>query len=102
MEKELLKKLGEETRIFRKGHFKTLDLRRQLITYTIWTCALLNVVSFFEINPITNKIFSAIGLFGTIGLLIWNEGEGKNYRTKHKEAAERYLALHKEIRSCYF
>ncbi|MCB9015626.1 MAG: hypothetical protein H6541_07490 [Lentimicrobiaceae bacterium] len=102
MEKELLKKLGEETIFSAKGHFKACDLRRQLITYTIWTCALLNVVSFFEINPITNKIFSAIGLFGTIGLLIWNEGEGKNYRTKHKEAAERYLALHKEIRSCYF
>jgi hypothetical protein len=41
-------------------------------------------------------------LFGTIALLIWNEGEGKNYRAKHKEAAEKYLALHKEIRNCFF
>ena len=46
--------------------------------------------------------FDAIGIFGAIALLIWNEGEGKNYRAKHKEAAEKYLALHKEIRSCFF
>lgn len=47
-EKELLRKLGEET-IYsatclrathrQKGHFKACDLRRQLVTYTIWLCA---------------------------------------------------------------
>ena len=101
MEKDLLKKLGEETIYSAKGHFKACDLRRQLITYTIWSCACMNIVSFFDINPTTNKIISGIGLFGTIGLLIWNEGEGKNYRSEHKMAGEKYLALHKEIRSCY-
>lgn len=101
-EKELLKKLGAETLYSSKGHFKACDLRRQLITYTIWGCAILNVAGIFDIQPIADKVLSAVGLFGTIGLLIWNEGEGKNYRTKHKEAAEKYLALHKEIRSCYF
>ena len=44
----------------------------------------------------------ATGLLGTIGLLIWNEGEGKNYRSKHKEAGEKYLAIHKSLRSCFF
>lgn len=101
-EKELLRKLGEETLYSAKGHFKSCDLRRQLITYTIWLCAVLNVVSIIGINPTADKILAAVGLFGTIALLIWNEGEGKNYRAKHKQAAETYLALHKEIRSCFF
>lgn len=101
-EKELLIKLGEETLYSAKGHFKACDLRRQLVTYTIWGCAFLNIIGVIGIQPIVDRIISAVGLFGTIALLIWNEGEGKNYRTKHKEAAERYLALHKEIRVCYF
>lgn len=101
-EKELLRKLGEETIYSSKGHFKACDLRRQLVTYTIWGCAVLNVVGIIGVHPLMDKILSAIGLFGTIALLMWNEGEGKNYRAKHKEAAEKYLALHKEIRSCYF
>jgi hypothetical protein len=102
MEKELLKKLGEETLYSAKGHFKACDLRRQLITITIWLCAILNVVGLIGIHPIIDKWLTSVGLFGTIALLIWNEGEGKNYRAKHKEAAEKYLALHKEIRSCFF
>lgn len=102
MQKTLLKKLGEETLYSAKGHFKACDLRRQLITITIWFCTVLNVVGIIGIHPIADKCFSAIGLFGTIALLIWNEGEGKNYRTKHKQAAENYLALHKQIRGCYF
>jgi len=101
-EKELLRKLGEETLYSAKGHFKACDLRRQLITYTIWACAVLNVVGIIGICPTIDKWFSAIGLIGTMALLIWNEGEGKNYRAKHKESAEKYLALHKDIRSCYF
>lgn len=101
-EKELLRKLGEETLYSAKGHFKACDLRRKLITFTIWCCALLNVVGIIGIHPIVDKWFAALALFGTIALLIWNEGEGKNYRAKHKEAAENYLALHKEIRSCFF
>lgn len=100
-EVDLLKKLGEETIFSAKGHFKACDLRRQLVTYTIWGCALLNVVSILGIHPVADKILAAIGLFGTIALLIWNEGESKNYRANHKEAAEKYLSLHKEIRACY-
>jgi len=102
MEKDLLKKLGEETIYSAKGHFKACDLRRQLITYTIWGCVALNVIGIIGLNPLIDKLFSAFGLFGTIALLIWNEGEGKNYRAEHKVAAEKYLALHKEIRISYF
>ena len=102
LEKELLKKLGEETLYSSNGHFKACDLRRKLITYTIWACAVLNVLGIIGIDPTVDKWLAALGLFGAIALLIWNEGEGKNYRAKHKEAAEKYLALHKEIRSCYF
>lgn len=101
-EKELLRKLGEETLYSAKGHFKSCDLRRQLVTYTIWFCAVLNVVSLIGINPVCDKWLAAVGLFGTIALLMWNEGEGKNYRAKHKEAGEKYLSLHKSIRSCFF
>ena len=101
-EKELLKKLGEETIHSAKGHFKACDQRRQLITSTIWICALINILGIVGIHPLVDKWLAAVGLLGTIGLLIWNEGEGKEYRAKHKQAAESYLALHKEIRSYYF
>lgn len=102
MEKELLRKLGEETIYSAKGHFKACDLRRRFITYTIWGCAILNVVGLIGINSAIDKWMTAIGLFGTIALLMWNEGEGKDYRAKHKEAGERYLALHKEVRTCFY
>lgn len=101
-EKELLRKLGEETIHSAKGHFKACDLRRKLVTYTIWGCAVVNVIGVIGIDQSIDQYIAAIGLFGTIALLIWNEGEGKNYRARHKAAAETYLALHKEIRSCFF
>lgn len=102
MQNQLLKKLGEETLYSAKGHFKACDIRRQSVTWTIWTCAILNVLSLLITDPMANKWFSSLGLFGLIALLIWNEGEGKQYRTRHREAAEKYLSLHKEIRACYF
>lgn len=100
-DKELLKKLGQETIYSAKGHFKAADIRRNLITAAIWICILTSILDIM--NIISNDIwFDAIGLFGAIALLTWNEGDGKEYRSKHKEAGEKYLALHKEIRSCYF
>jgi hypothetical protein len=102
MERELLRKLGEETLYSAKGHFKACDLRRNLITFTLWACAVLNVIGLIGIDPVVDKWLAALGLFGTIALLMWNEGEGKDYRLRHKEAAETYLSLHKEIRSCFF
>ncbi len=100
--KELLRKLGEETIYSAKGHFKACDIRRNLVTSTIWLCAILNVVALIGISPPIDKWLSAISLFGLIALLIWNEGEGKNYRAKHKQAAETYLSLHKEIRKYFY
>lgn len=100
--KELLKKLGEETIYSAKGHFKACDVRRNLITITIWVCAILNVVALIGIDPIVDKWLSAIGLFGLIALLIWNQGESKNYRALHKRTGENYLSLHKEIRTSFF
>jgi len=99
--KELLRKLGEETLYSAKGHFKATDLRRNLIAIAIWSCVITSILDIMNLLA-SDVWFDAIGLFGAIALLIWNEGEGKNYRAKHKEAAERYLALHKEIRSCFF
>lgn len=56
-EKELVRKLGEETLYSAKGHFKTCDIRRYLITYAIWlcACAILNVVGMIGIEPATDK-----------------------------------------------
>lgn len=103
MEKEkLLKKLGEETLYSAKGHFKSSDLRRMAISSTIWTCAILNILALIGIDVILDKWISALALLGVVSLLIWNQGEGKNYRQKHKKVGERYLAIHKEIRSSYF
>ena len=101
-EKELLKKLGEETIYSAKSHFKACDIRRNLITITIWICALLTVIALIGIEPTLDKWLSAISLFGLIALLIWNEGEGKNYRAIHKKTGENYLSIHKEIRACFF
>lgn len=85
-----------------KGHFKATDMRRNLVTATIWLCAITSVVGLVGINPMVDRAMSAIGLFGAIALLIWNEGEGKEFKARHKEVGEKYLALHKEIRNCYF
>lgn len=101
-EKELLKKFGEETIYSAKGHFKACDIRRNLVTTTIWLCAILTVIALIGINPLIDKWLSAISLFGLIALLIWNQGESKNYRSLHKQAGESYLSLHKEIRTCYY
>lgn len=102
MYKELLKKLGEETIYSAKGHFKACDIRRNLITFTIWLCALINILGLYGFSNDLGKVLSGIGLLGTIALLIWNEGESKWYKERHKQAAEQYLSLHKEIRACFF
>lgn len=102
MNNKLLQKLGEETIYSAKGHFKACDLRRNLVTITIWSCAVLNVVGIIGLGEYWDKSFSIIGLFGTIALLIWNEGEGKDYRSNHKQAGEAYLAVHKEVRELFF
>lgn len=99
--KDFLKKLGEETMYSAKGHFKSCDMRRYLVTATIWLCVVFSILDLMNIF-LTDTWLDALGLFGAIALLIWNEGEGKDYRAKHKQVAESYLALHKEIRLCYF
>jgi hypothetical protein len=101
VDKELLKKLGEETVYSAKGHFKACDIRRNLVTITIWSCAILNVAGIIGIGGKWDKSFSIVGFFGTIALLIWNEGDGKDYKSKHKKTGEDYLALHKEARRLF-
>lgn len=101
LEKDLLRKLGEESLYSAKGHFKACDIRRNFVTSAIWLCVITSILDIMNIVP-NDTWFDAMGLFGAIALLIWNEGDGKNYRAKHKEAAEKYLALHKEIRACFF
>jgi hypothetical protein len=100
-EKKLLRKLGEETLFSAKGHFKACDVRRNLVTITIWLCVVMSILDIM--NFVSNDVaFDAIGLFGAIALLIWEQGEGVNYRSKHKVVAEQYLSLHKEIREYYY
>jgi len=101
-EKELLLKLGEETIYSAKGHFKACDIRRVLVTFTIWSCAILNIISLIGIDSTFDRILTMFTLIGLAALLIWNQGEDKNYRLRHKQIAEKYLALHKEIRTHYF
>jgi len=101
MKKELLKQLGEETIYTAKGHFKACDIRRNLVTWTIWLCLVLNLVSLFDIGNKSSKVLSVLGIFGTIALLIWNEGDGKTYKERHRLAGEQYLSLYKEIRDAH-
>lgn len=99
--KELIQKLGEDTIYSAKGHFKACDIRRICIKTTIWLCAIINVVGLIFSYPILCKILSGISLFGMIALLIWDSAEEKGYQRKHKQIAEKYLALHKELRKAY-
>jgi hypothetical protein len=50
-EKELLRKLGEETIYSAKGHFKVCDLRRKLVTSTLWGCVVLNILGIWGLSP---------------------------------------------------
>jgi len=102
MKKKLIKKLAEETIYSAKGHFKSCDLRRTLITFTIWICTVLSVLALIIEESSINKWITVITLLGSIGLLIWNEGEGKNYRERHKKIGEQYLSVHKELRDLFF
>ncbi|MDR1614038.1 MAG: hypothetical protein LBS26_00505 [Campylobacteraceae bacterium] len=101
-ERKLLLKMAEDTIYSAKGHFKACDIRRNAITITIFVCIILNILGIISIGNVIDRCLSAICLIGTIALLIWDYGEGKDYRAKHKATAEKYLALHKEIRNYYF
>jgi len=101
MSKDLLRTLGEETIYSAKGHFKSSDLRRIQVKSTIWICALLSVLGIFIEDVISGKWISGLGFFGTMALLMWNEGDEKSYRENHKECGEEYLSLHKKIREAY-
>lgn len=101
-EKELLRKIGTETLYSAKGHFKSVDIRRMETKFTIVGCMMLSLAGVIGINQTADKWLSTIGLFFTFLLFYWDAEEGKDYRTHHKKVAELYLALHKEIRSCYF
>lgn len=100
--KKLLRKLGEETLYSAKGHFKSADLRRIQTKWVIVVCMILNVIGIIGISNTADKWFSAVGLLGTFFLFYWDAEEGKEYRSRHKQAGESYLALHKEVRACYF
>lgn len=100
-EKELLRKLGEETIYSAKGHFKSVDLRRIQTRWTIVICFIVNIVGLVGINQGVDKWLAAVGLLGTLFLFYWDAEEGKDYKAKHKSVAEDYLAIHKEIRECY-
>ena len=101
-EKNLLRKLGQETIYSAKGHFKSSDIRRIQSKWTIVICMILNLLGIIGISGIVDKWLSAFGLLGTFFLFYWDAEEGKDYRARHKEIGEKYLSLHKEIRSCFF
>ncbi len=100
--KELIQKLGEDTIYSAKGHFKACDIRRICIKFTIWGCAMINIAEFIIPETFYSKILSAISLLGMIALLIWDSAENKEYRSRHKQMGELYLALHKELRTAYY
>lgn len=59
LEKELLRKLREETIYSAKGHFKACDLRRKLVTYTIWSYVALNILVVWGVSPSVDKVKGA-------------------------------------------
>ncbi len=102
MGKELLLRLGEETLHSAKGHFKACDLRRWSLNTATWVCFSFSIIS-LGVDNHSFDIFLKMGaVIASVGLLIWNEGNGKEYRSQQRQAGEKYLSLHKEIRECYF
>lgn len=100
--KQLVQKLGEDTIYSAKGHFKACDIRRICVTTTIWICAIVSVIGIAISNPILCKVLSVVSLFGMIALLIWDSAANKEYCSNHKQAAEKYLALHKDLRTAFY
>ena len=101
-EKELLRKLGEETIYTAKGHFKSVDIRKSATKYTILACMILSLLGVIGVHEVADKWISATGVLLTFLLFYWDAEEGKDYRLRHKQVGEQYLALHKQIRTCYF
>jgi hypothetical protein len=101
-EKELLRKLGEETLYSAKGHFKSVDLRRVEIKIAILGAMVLGLLGAIGLNEEIDRWMSAFVVLFSFMLFYWDAEEGKDYRIKHKQTAELYLALHKEIRACFF
>lgn len=100
--RKLVQKLGEDTIYSAKGHFKACDIRRICVTTTIWVCAIINVLGITISSPILCKVLSAVSLFGMIALLIWDSAANKEYCSNHKQMAEKYLALHKDLRAVFY
>ena len=100
--KKLVQKLGEDTIYSAKGHFKACDIRRVCVTTTIWICAIVSIMGIAISNPILCKVLSVVSLFGMIALLIWDSAANKEYCSNHKQVAEQYLALHKNIRAAFY
>lgn len=100
--KRLLKKMAEETIYSAKGHFKSADVRSGLIGFVIWSCMILAILRLASDSAHIGKISASLTLFGSIALLLWNQGESKDYRQRHKEIGEKYLSLHKELRELFY
>jgi hypothetical protein len=96
-----LKRIGAETIYTAKGHFKSADLRRTSIKWTLFICVGLSVISLADFEFIPSKIISAVSLIATILLLMWKQGEEKDFCRNHRKSAEEFLALHKRIRNAY-
>jgi hypothetical protein len=95
-----LRSVGQETIFTAKGHFKASDWHKLRSLLLLFICLCCDVVG-IAVEGELGKVLNIAGAILTGLLLIWEAQDGKNFRDRHKEAANKYLTLHKDIRKLY-
>ncbi len=103
-EKGTAYQLAEETAYSSKGHFKTADWMGISVSVYIFVPLLTSIVTLiFMLPDVAQRIISFVGfLFSLIALMsIWTNNREKCAQAikQHRDLANRYLEIHKQIRT---
>lgn len=103
MEKEILKKFGEDTAFSAKNHFKAASIRYISMYLFIIIPFVISIICLADLitNNTVNKILNCVSLISSVILLVYQATDGKNNHVNHKAVAENYLSLHNEIYTLY-
>jgi len=101
MTKELLQKMGEETIYTAKGHFKSADYNR-ICTRSLLLLSLVADVVGLLIEGNWGTALNLAGIVSAVILLVKDAEDGKDQRRKHQFLANKYLSLHKKLRSAFY
>ena len=105
-QKELARKIGEETIYTAKGYFKCFDIASMIKNLLLWINLILMVITValvvFDCCSMAQKGLMIASLLVMVVLLYLDGKCSDSYLCECKVAANQYLSLHKKIRNCYF